>query len=298
LPNKNNILAVTCLSAGALVWGLIWFPYRALEHAGMGGALASLLTYGLALVPSLVLSRKAGVQLQCAPWRLAGIALAAGWCNLAYVLAMLGGNVMQVMLLFYLAPLWTVLFSRLMLGEKPGATGYGVVSLALAGACVMLWSPGMWLPVPRSGADWLGLSAGMAFALSNVLSRRIGHVRAELKSAAVCMGVVAMAVPVAIVTERPLHAIAGADPMTWLLAAIIAAVIFAVNLVVQHGLSQTPANRAIVIFLSELAVAALASHFLAFEAMSARQWLGGAMVVAAALCSGRMENPEQDSAHA
>jgi drug/metabolite transporter (DMT)-like permease len=264
----------------------------------MGGALASLLTYGLALVPSIALCRNAGMQLRRAPWRLAAIALAAGWCNLAYVLAMLGGEVMQVMLLFYLAPLWTVWFARLMLGERPGATGYGVVALALGGACVMLWTPGMWLPVPRSVADWLGLSAGVAFALSNVLSRRLGHVDAEVKSAAVCLGVVAMAVPVAILAERPLDAIAGAGAFAWLLTVLIAAVILAVNMVVQYGLSHTPANRAIVIFLSELPVAALASHMLALEAMSARQWLGGAMVVAAALCSGRMESLRQDSAHA
>jgi hypothetical protein len=32
---------------------LIWYPYRALQAAGVGGALASFLTYIVALLPGL-----------------------------------------------------------------------------------------------------------------------------------------------------------------------------------------------------------------------------------------------------
>jgi drug/metabolite transporter (DMT)-like permease len=39
------------------------------------------------------------------------IALVAGGCNLGYVLATVHGEVMRVLLLFYLAPLWTVLLA-------------------------------------------------------------------------------------------------------------------------------------------------------------------------------------------
>ncbi len=49
-----------------------------------------------------------------------------------------------------------------------------------------------------------------------------------------------------------------------------------INLVVQYGLTQTPANHAIVIFLFELVVAALSSWLLAGEAMGLKEWLGGA----------------------
>jgi Na+-driven multidrug efflux pump len=53
--NKNNSLAIASLLTAALVWGLIWFPYRALDAAGAGGALASFLTYFFALLPGLAL---------------------------------------------------------------------------------------------------------------------------------------------------------------------------------------------------------------------------------------------------
>jgi drug/metabolite transporter (DMT)-like permease len=75
-------------------------------------------------------------------------------------------------------------------------------------------------------------------------------------------------------------------------------VIFSVNLVVQYGLANTGANQAIVIFLSELAFAAVGSYALASEAMTWRQWLGGAMVVAATLYSRRVQQGVERSAYA
>ena len=65
--------------------------------------------------------------------------------------------------------------------------------------------------------------------------------------------------------------------------------VFAVTLVVQFGISRTPANRAIVIFLFELVVAAISAYGLAGERMTMREWLGGAMIVAASILSGRIE---------
>ena len=170
---KNNVMAVSCLLTGALVWGLIWFPYRALQEAGVGGALGSLLTY--------------------------------------------------------------------------------------------------------------------FFALVNVLSRKATQVDEAVKAGAVWAGVVLVALPAAILTERPVQALAAMDARTWLLVGRIAMTLFCINLVVQFGLARTTANRAIVIMLAELVFAAASSYFLAYEQIGWRDWLGGAMLVAAALCSGRLE---------
>ena len=52
-----------------------------------------------------------------------------------------------------------------------------------------------------------------------------------------------------------------------------------------------PANRAIVILLFELVVAAIASYWLAGEMMRPQDWIGGSLIVAASLASGlRKEN--------
>ncbi|HEV8647495.1 MAG TPA: DMT family transporter [Burkholderiales bacterium] len=296
--NNNNSLAIVSLLTAAMVWGLIWFPYRALDAAGVGGALASFLTYFLALLPGLALLRGRTTQISRSVWPLAAIALAAGWCNLAYVLATIRGEVMQVLLLFYLAPLWTVLFARVLLGERPGPSGYFVMALSLGGAAIMLGRSGLDLSLPRSVAEWLGLSSGMAFALTNVLSRKARHVDVAVRSLSVWAGVSLVALPVMLLIEDPARSLRALDAYAWLLVVLLAVVIFSVNVVVQYGLTNTGANQAIVIFLSELVFAALGSYVLATEAMTWRQWLGGAMVVAATLYSGRLQHAAERSAHA
>jgi drug/metabolite transporter (DMT)-like permease len=286
---KNNMVAVSSLLAGALVWGLIWYPYRALESAGVGGALSAFLTYLFALLPALFLFRDRRSQLRKSPWLLAALALAAGICNLGYVLAMIYGEVVRVMLLFYLAPLWTLLFSRLLLGEKAGPVGYLVIALSLAGAIVMLWHPGARWAQPFTIAEWLGLAAGMAFAMMNVLSRKAVEIDEAIKAGSAWAGVTVIGLVVMVLTEHPVQALAGMDADAWLLVALVALTLFCVNLVVQFGLARIAANRAIVIMLSELVFAAASSYFLAFEQIGWRDWVGGAMLVAAALYSARLE---------
>ena len=171
---KNNVVAVSCLLTGALVWGLIWYPYRALQAAGVGGALASFLTYFVALLPGLFVFRGRRSQLRQSPWMLAAIALAAGLCNLGYVLAMIHGEVVRVMLLFYLAPLWTMVFARVLLGEKAGPVGYPIIALSLAGAIVMLWRPG-----GRASQRCKWLTGGLSFASQRAKAsdRRAAEIR-------------------------------------------------------------------------------------------------------------------------
>lgn len=286
----KNAAAIVALLAGATVWGLIWHPYRVLERAGVSAATAATLTYFVAFLLGLIFLGRSLAQLRPS-WALAFLALAAGGCNLGYVLATVHGEVMRVMLLFYLAPLWTVLLSRLLLGERLYMAGTAVIGLSIAGAVVMLWQPRQGLPVPKNGAEWLGLAAGFFFALTNVLIRRTAHLSIEIKSMAVFAGVVAVGLCVLPLEPGPVSL--PTQPLSWTLVLAVGAVLLVINLVVQYGLTRTPANQAIVIFLFELVVAAVSSWLLAGEAMGVKEWLGGAMIVAASLFSGRLEEPRK-----
>lgn len=278
--------AVAALFAGATVWGLIWYPYRLIEAAGVSGAMATVLTYAVALVLGLVLfpGKLRGVRID--GW-LVAIALSAAGCNLGYVLGMLNGEVMRVLLLFYLAPLWTVLLARLILGEKLTIAGAVLVGLSLAGAAVMLWRPELGAPWPNATGEWIGLVAGLLFALSNVLIRRAHHYSIELKSMAVFVGVVVVGLGYVALAE-PMAA-PDASAGIWLLMAAIGVVLLVINVVVQYGLTRIAAGRAMVILLSELVVAALAAWWLAGEMMGLREWLGGALIAAASLLSAKLD---------
>jgi drug/metabolite transporter (DMT)-like permease len=282
----TKMMPVFGLLTGATVWGLIWYPYRALEEAGISGEIAATLTYACAFVLAVIVFRQQRVRGQLT-WSLAALGLSAGWANVGFTVAVVYGDVMRVVLLFYLAPLWTVWFARLLLGEKLSAAGYVLMLCAFSGAIVMLWQPQSGWPLPRSAAEWTALSAGVAFALSNVLARLASATTIPLKVMAVFAGgIVIGVIGMGFSTAGQITAAPGLAQAVLLL--LISIVILSVNVAVQYGLAQVGANRAIVIYLFELVVAAFSAWVLADEVMTLQEWCGGAMIVAAGLVSGRL----------
>ena len=273
------------LLAGAAVWGVLWYPYRLLAHAGLDGLWSALFTYGFALAMGVfAFPRQVAVL-----WRLRPLAvlmgLSIGWSNLAYVLGVLEGEVMRVLLLFYLAPLWTVPLARLLLHERLDRVGLTVMALAFAGAMTMLWHPELGLPWPQGRAEWLGLVAGFLFALGNVLVRRLQDMNDVEKSIVIWAGVAVAAfihLPASKVAAEAAVALAGAE---YAMVMGIAVCLVTMSLALQYGLSRMPANRAIVVLLFELVVAAVAAYYLAGEVLRPQDWVGGALIIAASLCS-------------
>lgn len=274
------------LLLGASFWGIAWYPYRLLVEAGLDGIWATLASYGLALAIGVALFP---AHARAAIARLSPLAVlmgaAIGWSNLAYVLGVVEGEVMRVLLLFYLAPLWTVPIARVVLGERLDARGGVVMALALAGAVVMLWHPELGLPWPASRAEWFGVAAGFLFALGNVLVRRLEEMSDPAKSIVIWAGVTFAACvhlgQSAVSAAQAWGAAASTAPVLVGLALVLVAM----SLAIQYGLSRLPANRAIVILLFELVVAAVASWFLAGERLRPQDWAGGFFIVLATLAS-------------
>ena len=286
---KQNLLPVAGVLCGALVWGMIWYPYRALQDMGISGTLATLLSYMLALLFGAFMLPRTFRELRqqkSSGWWVLALVLSAGWANAGYVLAVLHGEVIRVLLLFYLAPLWTILFSYLLLGERLNHYGYFSIALSLGGACTMLWSPQPGLPLPASVAEWIGLSAGMAFALSNVVSRRAVLLSLEAKSCSVWLGTILLAL--ACRESGWLTQVQSIDTASWMILILLGIVLCATSYAVQYALTQLAANRAIILFLFELVVAAVSAYFLAGEAMQLRDWLGALLIISASLLSGKM----------
>jgi drug/metabolite transporter (DMT)-like permease len=282
-------LPALALLAGASFWGVVWYPFRLLNAAGIDGLWSTFFTYGFALVAAIAcFPREARVLGRIPPLALL-MGIAIGWSNLAYVLGILEGEVMRVLLLFYLAPLWTPPIARVVLDERLDAPGFAVMALAFAGAMTMLWRPELGFPWPASRAEWLGLAAGLLFALGNVLVRRVDTMTDMGKSIVIWAGVT-----VAALIHLPASKLGGerAWELAFENAAIVAPIgvaLLAMGWSLQYGLARMPANRAIVILLFELVVAAAAAHYLAGERLRAQDWIGGALIASATLASGLVE---------
>ncbi|HYN53481.1 MAG TPA: EamA family transporter, partial [Methylotenera sp.] len=136
--STNHPLAVFSLLFGALCWGIIWFPYRIMAEAGVAGVASSFYTYGIILILAGAYFAKHWRDIFSQPLSILWLCVVAGWTNLAYVLAVIDGEVMRVMLLFYLSPLWTLMLAHFWLKERTNARGLMIIALSLLGAFIML----------------------------------------------------------------------------------------------------------------------------------------------------------------
>lgn len=286
---KQNWTATGGLLIAATGWGLIWYPYRLLQEAGISGAVSTFYTYAVTVLVGLAIFSRHLPQMKGMLHPMLWLGLAAGWTNLAYVLAIIDGEVMRVMLLFYLSPLWTLLLAHYWLGERTGPLGMAAIVVSLLGAFIMLWQPDRGLPLPQNDAEWMGLSAGMAFALTNVLTRRAKHLTLPAKSLAVWVGVTFVAMICMPVLGQGFVAPQALQPSQWLMIIGIGLALMITTVGVQYGITHTPVTRASVIFLFELVVAAFAAYWLAGESMDTREWIGGTLIVVASLFAARAE---------
>ena len=277
---SHPLLPVFSLLLTASLWGLVWYPLRLLESQGLQGLWLSLSSYGAALVVGLPWLWRSRSDWASEGGVLALMTLAVGWCNVAFVIAILDGTVVRVLLLFYLSPLWALVLGWLILDERPGAGGVLVFVLAIAGAVVMLWDPRLGLPWPRDGADWMAASSGLAFAFANVMVRKLKQAGMATKATVSWLGVVLVAgVWIALVGE-PVPAI---EPSVWLGSAMLGWFGFVVmTLTVIYGVTHMPVHRSAVILLFELVVGAVSSILLTDEQVQTREWVGGALILAAA----------------
>lgn len=297
LAKQKNIVPITALLIGAAIWGVAWYPYRLLEQSGIRGEASTTLTYFVALLMGIMLFHKqirTSNFLDKAVYLLVWIGVCSGLANLAYILGIIHGEVMRVLLLFYLAPLWTILFARTLLNEKLSPRGYWVILLSILGAMTMLWQQGNVFPFPVSYGDWMGLSGGIMFALANVLVRKDQQHNVQLKSLAIWLGVTLTGFSATWRMES-LPLISNISTDTWLLLLGLGLTIFFLSIILQYGLTHIPANQAIVIMLFELIIAAIASYFLTNEVMTLREWIGGLMIVSASLFSTKINHEDSMS---
>ncbi|MEZ0209521.1 MAG: DMT family transporter [Methylophilus sp.] len=285
--HQQKYFALAALIYGAISWGLIWYPYRLLNDSGISGVHSSLMSYGLALLFGGMIFWRRYPHIAKVPKSAYWLSLVAGWTNLAYVLAVIDGEVMRVMLLFYMSPLWTLLLARIWLHEQWHRPQLLAIALSLLGADLMLTDGRLAWPMPQSPSDWLALSAGIGFSITNVITRFSTHLTIAAKGMLVWFGVFGLSL-VLMLWQGGLPDPAVASTLTSssiLLLLLIACMLISATLLVQYGITKTPAIQASVLFMFELIVAAVAAYFLANETMSAIEMIGGVCIVAAGLLS-------------
>ena len=270
----------------ALIWGLSWWPFRQFQAAGLHPLWTTVLLYSVSLlVISLGAGRAAWREFLATPalWL---IMLAAGITNTAFNWAVAMGDVVRVVLLFYLMPLWAVLLARLILKEHLTPLALARIALALGGALAVLWPAGGGaFPLPASLADWLGVLGGLTFAFNNVMLRREAARSPQARALAMFGGGVLVAGSAALLLSGAGLVPAPALPGWWwaLPVAAMALLFFLSNLALQYGASRLPANVTAIVMLVEVPAAAISALWLGGGALDAKTAIGGLAILGAAL---------------
>lgn len=282
---RQDWLPVLSLLLGATMWGVAWYPMRLLDEAGVSGLWQAL---GIDIPPALIMSwalyrhRRA---LHRYGWQMLSLAIASWWTNTAFILAILDGNVMRVLLLFYLSPVWSVILGAWLLKERLRTQSVITLICALVGGSLMLVKPAAIASSPITAADWMALSAGVAFSFYNLFTRMAQHAPVSLKGDVAWFGVVIGSVAAIAITGEPSPAFT-----TVTVFGVIAVGIFGIlfmTLFVQYGVTHMPVQRSAVILLFELVAGAISQQLLTDEKLLLQEWAGGVLIVTAALLASR-----------
>ena len=146
---RTTRAASLALVANAFVWGTSWWPLRHLQREGLHPLWTTAIVFTLASLAIAAVRPRAIGQLLRTPalWLLL---VAAGVTNATFNWAIVVGDVVRVVLLFYLMPLWTVVFARLVLGERLDRAAALRIALGAAGAAIVLWPS----DAASAGAGW------------------------------------------------------------------------------------------------------------------------------------------------
>jgi len=278
-------LATLALTFNAFTWGVSWWPFRWLQERGLHALWATVMIYAVAVVLISVWRPQAWGHL----WRtrsLWWIVLAAGATNAAFNTAVTIGDVVRVVLLFYVMPLWAVLLARVLLGERLTFLAAVRVVLALTGAAIVLWpSDGSAWPVPTSTGEVLALAGGFSFALNNVMLRREAHQPNSARALAMFAGGAGVSLLAALWLG-----VAGTVPWPpapapgWLAGLLGLAMVFLLsNLALQYGSARLPANATAVVMVSEVLFAAVSAVALGAGVVSWPLAVGGMLILSASL---------------
>ena len=288
------MLAVLALVLNAFVWGLSWWPLRELNTQGLHPLWSTAAVFTLAGLILLLMRPSSWRSFQQHP-QLWWLMAASGLTNVGFNWAVTTGDVVRVVLLFYLMPTWSLLLAWWLLKERPTRGALARLGLALVGVVLVLKTPESSWPLPQDGADLLALLGGFCFALTNIWLLRLQHTPESARMVAMFGGGSLMAMVCAV-----LATVTGVFPALdtlhgtvefqsalvhtgapWVLG--LSAAFLVSNFALQYGAARLSAHTTAMVMMSEVVVASVSSVTLGASVLTWRVGVGGGMIVLAAL---------------
>lgn len=282
---RTDLLPSLAVAVSGVLWGLFWMPFRALGEAGFEGGWASVAFYlgsTLVLVPAALIRRH---RLRSAGWSLVFTGAIAGAAFSLYATALLLTEVVRVLLLFYLTPVWGTLLGRLLLGERITANRATALALGLAGLAVILGFDGGF-PLPRNAGDWMALISGIAWAYGSLRIYIRPHIEVYETTFAFFAGGTLVTAAVALLPAAGNEMIPTWEALEsgWPWLALLIA-LFGVPPVVMTlwGAAHLSPGRVGILLMGEVVVGVASAAVWSGEPFGAREAVGTVLIVGAAV---------------
>jgi len=276
----KNSLPVVSILVGAVFWGLLWFPLKFFSSWGLSGNLIGMTAYLLVGLVALPIVWK-----QWASWReewllLLLIGLFFAIANITFTTALMQGEVVRVMLLFYLLPAWGALGGVLVLGERLSNRRKLAIALSLAGVFVIMGGSAVFIK-PLSEVDLMALTAGFCLSATGVVNKLAVKIPIASRSFIAFI----FCPPLALLGN---HFVPTPMPemswMMWLIIAVFAFIwLFGATIFTTYGVTHIEASRASILQVTELFVAIISATIIGGEVLEMKEYIGGSLIIIATL---------------
>lgn len=282
--DKKHLMPILVLTTTCIFWGLSWMPLRFFSGLGIDGLALIFVTHTVLaclFLPYLIVQKGSPLNVKY----LLGIAVAGGMGIFSFTYALIHGDVVRVMVLFYLLPIWGVIGGRVFLKERVSRRRWLCVLIALPGAFLILGGLGVF-STPPSWIDLLALVSGVSFAVNNILFRGVGQLKLSMKLFAMFVGCALITGGLMVFGLEGFPKSVENSSWFYLLFYTVTGVLLA-NVGSQWAVERMEAGRSSIIIIVQLVAAVISATLIGGERLDSWEWLGCTMVILATIIETR-----------
>ncbi len=277
----STLLPSLVVATTAAAWGAWWIPLRGIDDAGLTGQWSTFAVYAVGTVVMLPVANFRFAHFVAGGWRLIAVGGFFAGMLASWSYGLIIGDVVRVTLLFYLAPIWGTLLAIFVLREKLNFLRTISILLGMTGAATVLGVEGG-LPIPRSGGDWMGLAAGVSFALSAMFAHKSPEIGGFEKTFVAFF--LAAVLTLAITAIAPPGTAAAPDDVMNALPLLVAATILwliPITWACLWAAARLDPGRISILLMMEVVSAAVTATALTDEPFGWRGLIGCVLIIAA-----------------
>lgn len=282
-PPAAPLLPALAVAICGSVWGLFWIPVRWFESNGIGSGWVMIVfnLAGIVFVLPWMMRRAAwaGFGGQIGQGVLMGTAFSLYAVSLALT------DVIHVILLFYLTPVWSTLVGWLYLGERLGPSRVAAMVLGFAGMAVILGVEDG-VPLPRNAGDWVALISGMLWAAGTL--RSFARPSPGILLPVFCFSVGSLGASAVILAVAGALGMAMAQPGALIgavpvMAALGICIFLPSNVLVLWAAQRIDSGRVGILLMTEVLVGSITAAWFSGEPYGSAELAGTLLIVCAGL---------------